>query len=626
MKTQTISLCMIVKDEEKYLEKCLQSVLKRVDEIIVVDTGSVDNTVDIAKEKGAEIFYFQWNNDFAEARNFSIKQAKMDYILVMDADEWLDENVDLQKVLASNKDHYTIRIKNELSSGGAILHPAVRLFKNRIGLHYSGKIHEHLNIEDPTLNLSHEFGDVLLHHIGYKDDIVFEKGKHERNLKILLEEVKKNPTGYNLYNLGNQYKSNQQYNEALKEYKKAFPLSKDRLYVTYLLYNMVDCLRNLGRYEEALNVIGAAIESFPNHTDFYFMQGRIYEEMHYYKDAEKAYKKCIELGEVKLVQTLDGVGSFLSYVRLGNIYMELGNNLSAFDMAIAALKSNKYHMPALRMYLELLNRTKIPVENIRSNLESIFPVQSYYDLKHLIIVLAVVKSPLLETYINQYKLNVSTSVEGISKLYSGDYQASVNIWNEIEMESDEYYDIILLSFLLKDNQLLNKCQEYAQLNNKEFKILGSVIGLEEVLLGKVSEELENIILFMAEQCIYLGEDDHFNYLFNLIANGSTSLKIKISCILLKNSFIQNAQEFLLSYYTENQTNKEYVELLADSSYKQNQYHEALAFYDRAFELNHDYLILEKMYRVYEKMGEQQGMTLIKSEIRNRFPLVAWAKK
>src|SRR3990167_6711291 len=87
----TISLCMIVKNEERYLDQCLNSVKDLADEIIIVDTGSTDRTKEIAKKFNAKIFDFKWTDDFSAARNESIKHATKDWILVLDADEVLDE-------------------------------------------------------------------------------------------------------------------------------------------------------------------------------------------------------------------------------------------------------------------------------------------------------------------------------------------------------------------------------------------------------------------------------------------------------------------------------------------------------------------------------------------------------
>ena len=107
MKNHTISLCMIAKNEEKYLEQCLRSVKDIVDEIIIVDTGSTDKTKEIAKKFNAKIFDFKWVDDFSAARNESIRHATKDWILVLDADEIVEKkDIDKIKNLIENSDHF----------------------------------------------------------------------------------------------------------------------------------------------------------------------------------------------------------------------------------------------------------------------------------------------------------------------------------------------------------------------------------------------------------------------------------------------------------------------------------------------------------------------------------------
>jgi len=99
-----ISLCIITKNEENYLKNCLNSVKNTVDEIIVVDTGSIDQTKEIAKKFNAKIYDFEWNDSFSEARNFSISKATKDWILVLDADETISEKDTIKiKNLANEK-------------------------------------------------------------------------------------------------------------------------------------------------------------------------------------------------------------------------------------------------------------------------------------------------------------------------------------------------------------------------------------------------------------------------------------------------------------------------------------------------------------------------------------------
>ena len=87
----TISLCMIVKNEEMHIARSLESVAELVDEIIVVDTGSVDRTVEIAAGYTRKVYSYPWKDDFSDARNFSFSKATMDYCMWMDADDILEE-------------------------------------------------------------------------------------------------------------------------------------------------------------------------------------------------------------------------------------------------------------------------------------------------------------------------------------------------------------------------------------------------------------------------------------------------------------------------------------------------------------------------------------------------------
>ncbi|MGG4411271.1 glycosyltransferase family 2 protein, partial [Niallia taxi] len=113
----SVSLCMIVKNEESVLDRCLASVAHLVDEVIIVDTGSTDKTKEIASKYTSKIFDFEWINDFSAARNFAAEQATGDWILVLDADEYIDEEnyqefVDGLKEDNGQFDTYGVKIIN----------------------------------------------------------------------------------------------------------------------------------------------------------------------------------------------------------------------------------------------------------------------------------------------------------------------------------------------------------------------------------------------------------------------------------------------------------------------------------------------------------------------------------
>ncbi|MEW5768502.1 MAG: glycosyltransferase family 2 protein [bacterium] len=136
-KHPTISLCMIVRDEEEQLPRCLESVKGLVDEIIVVDTGSKDKTMEIAHSFDARVYKHPWENDFSAARNISLSYAKSDWILILDADEEL-EREDIPKIwqlLRSEEcEGLTFAVYSQLLGSERVKHDSIRLFKNHKGV------------------------------------------------------------------------------------------------------------------------------------------------------------------------------------------------------------------------------------------------------------------------------------------------------------------------------------------------------------------------------------------------------------------------------------------------------------------------------------------------------------
>lgn len=231
-----ISLCMIVKNEEKFLHDCIRSVVGLVDEIILVDTGSVDNTIKIAKEFGARIHQFEWVNDFSKARNESIKYARGKWILYLDADERLSDinHCKLRNYLESlNATTAGIDciIESEVTktNGEKEIQRGTytRIFRNYIYpfVRFEGKVHEQV------LNSLIEMGgqiidsDIKIIHLGYNQDSETLKQKSDRNINLLKEQIKSNPEdAYSIFQFANtllyQYKTS----EAEESFLKAINL------------------------------------------------------------------------------------------------------------------------------------------------------------------------------------------------------------------------------------------------------------------------------------------------------------------------------------------------------------------------------------------------------------------
>jgi len=213
----TISACLIVRNEEKRLAKCLSSLGDSVDEIVVVDTGSQDRTVTIARDFGAKVFAFEWCDDFSAARNFAKSKASGEWIFQIDADEELfaTDGDRVRNFVASGRaDIGLVAIHNLSASVFGDNEPQVhflaRIFRNIPEIHYENAVHENLKLTRPTL----PSGLNIIHH-GYNLDPKLLRKKRARNGRILLEHVAREPDNpIPHFYLANQYLAEKNYEEA----------------------------------------------------------------------------------------------------------------------------------------------------------------------------------------------------------------------------------------------------------------------------------------------------------------------------------------------------------------------------------------------------------------------------
>lgn len=613
MRENTVSLCMIVKDEEVYLKRCLDSVSNQVDEIIIVDTGSTDSTVSIAKEYEAKIFTYEWDKDFAAARNFSLEKAQSDYVLVLDADEYLDENTDIQNAIKEQKDIYIINFKNYSDGGYVTKHQAIRLFKNSIGLKYSGKIHEHLNIADFD-NLTNDISEFNIHHDGYKNETYHKKNKYNRNLEILEKEVKDNPTGYNLFNLGTQYKAGNNYEKALETFRKSYPYSKNQLYLPYLLYSMGDCLYQLGRNKDGINLIKDSSELFPKYTGFYYLMGLYYEKLNYLKASEESFEKCLELGEVENLHSLDGVGSYLAYIKLAEIQHKQGNLLKALDSSFAALEINKKFPPALSQYITVLKSAGINENDLNENLKKSYPIKDVKDLEVLFSVLIAHRSKLLQKYIEEYKIEVNNSVFAIVAIYNKQYDDACAYWNKEEIfDTTIFSDILALLIVQENEELLLKLLKNMNLNKNEKKAVQSLVINNDGIMISLPDSLFEIIKNVLINLLRIEEETVFLDVYRRLTLNELEKEQLIS-LIIHNGYLSIAVDLLTEELKSNSSNDELMGLLADVYTRQNRYNDALELYMQLIEKIGDYSSYNRLHCLYEKIQYNEGLHLLKKQM------------
>ncbi|MEG1142246.1 MAG: glycosyltransferase family 2 protein [Clostridia bacterium] len=305
MSQNTLSVCMIAKNEEKNIERCLKSISHIADEIIVVDTGSTDSTVEIAKKYNAKVILHQWKNDFSDARNKSLEYATKEWILFLDADEELtyDDSLTLKNILSqSNKfEGLFLRLVNLINNtdiGDAIV---FRVFRNNPEYRFKGKMHEQVinSIQEKKGSKSIASTEIKILHYGYDPSLSDINKKAHRNLDLLLSYDEKDKDGYYYYALGNEYTRLDNVEKALENFNTALNKTnlKDDLpiYYTYLMTSIIKLLISKKRFQEVINYIKVFKKSCRDFKDLYFFESMTNIELSKISDAKKAltmYLNC----------------------------------------------------------------------------------------------------------------------------------------------------------------------------------------------------------------------------------------------------------------------------------------------------------------------------------------------
>ncbi|MEJ5365233.1 MAG: glycosyltransferase [Desulfosoma sp.] len=287
-KDVTISLCMIVRNEEANLPRCLDSVRDQVDEIIVVDTGSQDRTRDIAALYGAKVLEFQWNNDFSAARNVSVQHATGDWVLWLDADEELlpsPEGVTLRQLAAcADAAAYLIPIENVKLQGSPSYHWAVRFFKKCQGVRFEGRVHEGVSNSLLRMGMPLDRAPVAIRHWGYAVSEERLQEKIERNLGLLKAYVREHPEdSFAHYYMGVTLLVRGEHDGSLEYLEKAHALDPPTDNLRSLVFNLLS-YHHLYRknYKKAEEYARSSLKVTPNqHTGKLFLGLSLYHQQKY---------------------------------------------------------------------------------------------------------------------------------------------------------------------------------------------------------------------------------------------------------------------------------------------------------------------------------------------------------
>ncbi|MEK9207520.1 MAG: glycosyltransferase [Patescibacteria group bacterium] len=278
---KTVSVVMIVKNEEALLSRCLESV-RDADEIIVCDTGSTDGTLEVARKYTNKIFTdFTWNDSFCDARNHAKSKATGDWILSIDADEYCHNFLEIKKAIELAKDNISVYMHSHGSLTNFFKVP--RLFRNDPDIIWCGAVHNHLGVtpegEKRGMNMSGEgeiVGDV---HITYDYSQTHEKDP-DRSLRILLKEVEDPTKVREMYYLGREYLSKGKYELAIMWFGKHVVSTNFTAEKADSFLSMARCYSTLGMDDDARDACLQAIKLNPYFKEAVLFMAAIVQDNH----------------------------------------------------------------------------------------------------------------------------------------------------------------------------------------------------------------------------------------------------------------------------------------------------------------------------------------------------------
>lgn len=305
MSQPLLSLCMIVRDSARTLPACLESIAPWVDEMVVVDTGSVDETREIARRFGASVFEFPWIDDFAAARNESLRHATGEWLFWMDSDDTIDESNGRRLRELAESAHapttlgYVVQVHCPMTTESGQIETTVvdhvKLFRNDPRLQFEGRIHEQILPSIRALGGEVAWTDLFVAHSGSDQSPEGRQRKVDRDLRILKLDLAERPGHpFVLFNLGMTYADMGLHDVAEDWLRKCLAASHPReshLRKAYAL--LVSSLHQQNQLDEAGSRCSEGLALFPADPELLFRRGMLAHEQSQFEEAVSAYRELL---------------------------------------------------------------------------------------------------------------------------------------------------------------------------------------------------------------------------------------------------------------------------------------------------------------------------------------------
>lgn len=585
-----ISSVYITKNEEKNIIKSIQSYKNIVDEIIVVDTGSTDNTIEVCKQYGCKIYNYKWDNDFAKARNYAISLCNNDIILFLDADEYFfeiltqDKKDKIIQIFAENSCDAIGCLETDIDKNTEIVHHtsyAYKFFRKSKDLRFEGKIHESLRHSERELNiiLTDEFQII---HTGYSSDIILSKVK--RNLEILNSIEDKKIMDF--YYLGRENLSLQNYAEGEKNFGLFFQSkdvkkilhSNNLAYMAYF-YKLIIMEHMPDEYskKDMLNWLFTAKEEFPYIPEIYYNLGKMYFQFDV-KIAEKYFKEAIKKNEEFIGKHYE-INNFPEfqpkiYYYLSLIYLYQDKKDEAIQKAIVACMLNTKDKQNFGLLLHLLNRIKTK-ENI-DLIQKIYRPKTKEDYEFITSCLAntnLYKEFVYFANIYNQQFNGGNDCLYYAMMLTENYEIALDSLSHFDNEKKNFIATVVILFA-NSSELLEK---YFETISDEYIDILNVLVRNDFTINVDTQKLTNVICKLLNYGVIIPKVI-IDYLVNNLEDNQI-LQI-INTLENNNEYIQ-ALEFLQKFVNcKNKKSKEIISEYLFLLYMNKNYNEFVQTYSK----------------------------------------------
>jgi glycosyltransferase involved in cell wall biosynthesis/Tfp pilus assembly protein PilF len=357
-----------------------------VDEIIIVDTGSVDRTIEIARSFGAQVIEREWTGSFSDARNASFDAATGDWILYLDADEVLvaEDAAKLRALTGRTwrEAFYLVETNftGDLSDGTAVTHNALRVFRNRPQYRFEGRLHEQIAQHLPGgLPERLEQTSIRVEHYGYLGAVRDAKEKSRRNIELLLAQQAESakPTPFLHFNLGSEYAAAGDAPAALTEFEAAWRLIQEEShdgsayeFTPSLISRLVKALRICGRPQAAIDRANEGLGLFDGFTDLVYEQATALVALNRGEEAVEYYERCVDMGDAPSRYTATvGCGTYLPRIALAELKLNRGQAEAARELLDWCMDNHPGFFGNVLPYATALLRCGVEPEAVAADVE-----------------------------------------------------------------------------------------------------------------------------------------------------------------------------------------------------------------------------------------------------------------